>query len=342
MWADFYNSRHALATQNGEPARALAEIPKTGSAGGEFDKHGVPWPLVMHDDETRTCSSCGGQTARVDNSFDADEKSSTWSNLYRCPNCSERARFVTPLTASEHKHLFEGRAPGNDVFVITSLEPSGAEATQTPTATAAAGNTNPSTTPRKETTPMAIAGTELGNLDEVDGEAKTALTAIEALTEALNEIKGWGGNLPDRWSGTAWSTDRLDTAISGVAEASSELKIPEALMEQLAEIGAAVAEARSVGEVAADCSTRGTVRNRPGPPTHTATRRTSEGAPPDGHQATAHPAEGLPAHPQGQPHPATAAVAGLPAAVADPARCPAARQPGPEPQHRAPYETRHR
>jgi hypothetical protein len=127
---------------------------------------------------------------------------------------------------------------------------------ETPTAAPAMGNTH-STTTWKEATPMAIAGTELGNLDEVDGEAKAALNAIEALTDALNEIKGWGGNLPDRWSGTSWSTDGLDAAIVGVAEEAAELKIPEGLMERLTQIGAEVQKARAVGEVAAETGAKG-------------------------------------------------------------------------------------
>jgi hypothetical protein len=123
---------------------------------------------------------------------------------------------------------------------------------QTPTADPAAGDTT-----RKEPTPMSIAGTDLANLDEVDGEAKAALNAIEALTEALSEIKGWGGNLPDRWSGTSWGTDGLDSAIAGVAEAASELQIPEALLEHLAAIGQEIAKARTVGEAAAEVRAKG-------------------------------------------------------------------------------------
>jgi hypothetical protein len=143
-------------------------------------------------------------------------------------------------------------------FAATALTPfpAGSPASQTPGAAPATGNPTTSTTTRKET-PMAIAGTELANIDEVDAEAKTALTAIETLIEALDEIKGWGGKLPERWAGTSWSTDGLDAAVSGVAEASAELQIPEGLMEKLALISAEVKKARTVGEVAAEARAKG-------------------------------------------------------------------------------------
>jgi hypothetical protein len=144
-------------------------------------------------------------------------------------------------------------------FAATPLTPFPAgspAASQTPVTAPATGNTTTSTTTRKETS-MAIAGTELANVDEVDGEAAAALSAIEALIEAMGEIKGWGDKLPDRWAGTAWSTDGLDAAVAGVAESSSELKIPEALLEQLALVRTEAKNARTVGEAAAEARAKG-------------------------------------------------------------------------------------
>ncbi|TCC33850.1 hypothetical protein E0H75_42075 [Kribbella capetownensis] len=138
-----------------------------------------------------------------------------------------------------------------------SSEPADSAASQTPTAYPAMGNTDLNTITRKDTTAMSIAGTELATLDEVSGEVDAAKNAIEALIEALSEIKGWGGGLPDRWSGTSWSTDGLDASISAIAEAASELKGPEGLMEQLTAIGEEIAKARTVGEAAAEARAKG-------------------------------------------------------------------------------------
>lgn len=274
----FYNDRHGLATQNGEEPAALAGLPSTATtsddvpdgdlpdaadsySGGAFDRNGVPWPIVITGPDTMPCPKCGEQTVRVDDSFDADEASSTWSNAYRCTHCSAEGRFKADLSPSEHKELFPRFSPEREAELSELAERLAADIhpiPQTPTTVPVMGDTTSSTTTISEgTTPMSIAGTELANLDEVAGEASAALNAIEALTEALSEIKGWAGNLPDRWSGTTWSTDRLDSAITGTAEAAQELKVPEALMEQLASIATAVKEARSVGEVAAETGAKG-------------------------------------------------------------------------------------
>jgi len=99
--------------------------------------------------------------------------------------------------------------------------------------------------------------TELADVDELAGEVQTAVSTVEALSTAVDDLKAWLSTLPDRWAGAAWTTEGLDTAIQGVSDGAAALKIPDEVLEQLLALEAAIATARPLGEVAAEAGATG-------------------------------------------------------------------------------------
>jgi hypothetical protein len=104
---------------------------------------------------------------------------------------------------------------------------------------------------------MTVGGTELANIDDVEGEARAIADAVESLNATIQELKTWAQALPDRWSGTDWGTRGLDDAIGGTAEAADALRGADALLEQLAAIQSECARARTVGESANEVDATG-------------------------------------------------------------------------------------
>ena len=252
---DVVNERDDAPSPDGQ----LLFSSKTDDLGAAIGDSAVPEQKTGELDEgNRVPDEASAAVSQVLEAPPADDRYYTWKSPVSGQSfVFDRMNLDEPTRATDERAAELTASFYNDRHRLATQNGEAAVAlAETPTAAPAMGNTHHHST-WKEATPMAIAGTELGNLDEVDGEAKAALNAIEALTEALNEIKGWGGNLPDRWSGTSWSTDGLDAAIVGVAEEAAELKIPEGLMERLTQIGAEVQKARAVGEVAAETGAKG-------------------------------------------------------------------------------------
>lgn len=104
---------------------------------------------------------------------------------------------------------------------------------------------------------MGMLTTELANLDEVEAEVKQVQSAIEELVEALQEVKQWAGNLPERWEATEYSTKGLDVAIDNVPESFGVLTQSDEVLEQLDIVLAEIGKARAVGEAAAEVGATG-------------------------------------------------------------------------------------
>jgi hypothetical protein len=106
---------------------------------------------------------------------------------------------------------------------------------------------------------VSVGQSELANVDEVEKEARSVAAAVEDLDTAIRELKAWAEALPDRWSGTDWSTSGLDTAITGISDAASELKAPDGVTEQLQSVMDECAKARAVGEAAEEAGAKGNI-----------------------------------------------------------------------------------
>lgn len=162
-------------------------------------------------------------------------------------------RRFRPTTAHQHD---TPEIPGTPKTPVGSATPEPPSPPAEPTGPATDAST---TTPTRKANPMALAGTELSNLDEVASEVKAAEAAMQELGTALVEFKKWAANLPDRWSGTNWGTRGLDAAISDLADVVSALRSPENVLEQLASVRTEVQKARTVGEAAEAARARGDV-----------------------------------------------------------------------------------
>ncbi|MET7284177.1 hypothetical protein ABZS29_38445 [Kribbella sp. NPDC005582] len=99
--------------------------------------------------------------------------------------------------------------------------------------------------------------TELESLDGLTSEVRDVRAALADLTAALDEVASWSKTLPDRWAGTEGSTAGLDTAVRAIAEAAANLKLPQAVIEQLAVLEQEANRARVLGEAAADAGATG-------------------------------------------------------------------------------------
>lgn len=122
----------------------------------------------------------------------------------------------------------------------------------------------PSTTTTKpamagEENPMSINTTELESLDAVAAEVERAQQMTAALAETLEATKAWAQGLIDRWGGTDWGTDEIDTGVSEAADAVSTLGDTEPLDAALRSISTAVHNARSLAEVADQVGAKGSI-----------------------------------------------------------------------------------
>lgn len=99
--------------------------------------------------------------------------------------------------------------------------------------------------------------TELDNLDGLTSEVRDVRAALADLTAALDEVVTWSQTLPDRWAGAEGTTAGLDNAVRSIAEMAAGLKLPPAVLEQLAVLEQEATRARGVGEVAGDVDATG-------------------------------------------------------------------------------------
>ncbi|MGL5827891.1 MAG: hypothetical protein ACRCYU_24270, partial [Nocardioides sp.] len=103
------------------------------------------------------------------------------------------------------------------------------------------------------------ATSELASLDEVEGEVSKVAASIEETNTMLADLKGWAAMLPDRWSSTSWATRDLDSAIDGVGDAASAVKLLDELHEALNGVLNACRSARSITEVVESHGAKGDV-----------------------------------------------------------------------------------
>ncbi|MFD7161712.1 hypothetical protein ACFV9C_44505 [Kribbella sp. NPDC059898] len=99
--------------------------------------------------------------------------------------------------------------------------------------------------------------TELENLDGLTSEVRDVRAALADLTAALDEVASWSQTLPDRWAGADGTTAGLDNAVRAIADMAAGLKLPPAVLEQLAVLEHEATHARTIGEAAADAGATG-------------------------------------------------------------------------------------
>jgi hypothetical protein len=139
----------------------------------------------------------------------------------------------------------------DDTSVLQRREP--AAPLDEPQPTTTGNTTSPNGAP-----PMSIATTDLQNIDELDREIKTVQGAFEGVMEAMEVLRKYGINLPERMAAAPWGTAGIDRAVMTMAETVGQLKMPEVL-EAIGGIKSEIAKARGVGEVAATVKARGKV-----------------------------------------------------------------------------------
>lgn len=170
-----------------------------------------------------------------------------------CPLCRRRAAEQ----ANSGRHVVQGEviaiAPTKDLAADQAAEGAPAEGAGAPSITtikpAMAGEENT----------MSINTTELESLDAVAAEVERAQQMCAALAETLEATKAWAQGLIDRWSGTNWGTDELDTGVAEAADAVSTLGDTEPLDVALRSISTAVHNARSLAEVADEVGAKGSI-----------------------------------------------------------------------------------
>jgi hypothetical protein len=123
------------------------------------------------------------------------------------------------------------------------------------------GATNPN--PHSNTTtalngakPMSIGTTELSNIDEYEKELKAVEAAVGLVAEAMDSVRKWGKNLPERWSAAGWGTAGLDRSVHNIAETIGALKMP-AVAEAFSAARGEVTKARDLGEAVDAVKARG-------------------------------------------------------------------------------------
>lgn len=144
--------------------------------------------------------------------------------------------------------------------------PKAPEATTTPKTPETAPEPAPDPAPTSATTPtntapngaipMSIANTELSNIDDYEKELKAVEAAVGLVTEAMDTVRKWGNNLPERWAAAGWGTAGLDRSVTNIAETVGALKMP-ALAEAFAAARTEVTKARGLGEAAEAVKARG-------------------------------------------------------------------------------------
>jgi hypothetical protein len=103
---------------------------------------------------------------------------------------------------------------------------------------------------------MSLGNTELSNIDDYEKELKAVEAATALVAEAMDSVRKWAANLPERWSAAGWGTAGLDRSVQNIAETVGALKMP-AVAETFAAARTEVTKARSLGEAAEAVKARG-------------------------------------------------------------------------------------
>ncbi|WP_433169900.1 hypothetical protein [Kribbella sp. CA-247076] len=103
---------------------------------------------------------------------------------------------------------------------------------------------------------MSLANTELSNIDDYEKELKAVEAAVGLVAEAMDKVRKWGNNLPERWTAAGWGTAGLDRSVTNIAETVGALKMP-AVAEAFAAARTEVTKARGLGEAAEAVKARG-------------------------------------------------------------------------------------
>lgn len=104
--------------------------------------------------------------------------------------------------------------------------------------------------------PMSLGNTELSTIDDYEKELKAVEAAVGLVAEAMDTVRKWGINLPERWDAAGWGTAGLDRSVQNIAELVGALKMP-ALAEAFALARGEVTKARGLGEAADAVKARG-------------------------------------------------------------------------------------
>ena len=170
-----------------------------------------------------------------------------------CSFCRVRA---TAEATTADRDVVQGEvvaiAPTKDLAADQAAEGAPSEGEGAPSTT-----TKPAMAGEENT--MSINTTELESLDAVAAEVERAQQMCAALAETLEATKAWAQGLIDRWGGTNWGTDEIDTGVAEAADAVSTLGDTEPLDMALRSISTAVHNARSLAEVADEVGAKGSI-----------------------------------------------------------------------------------
>ncbi|HWD83267.1 MAG TPA: hypothetical protein VG497_30415 [Kribbella sp.] len=219
--------------------------------------------------------------ASADNATDADKPGRGWSGprLVRRPRTAPTSEAsgavvdqdgndVTPPTDKAAKPQPTKPEAAPAAPETTPEAPKANPAPKTPETAlepapepAPIGATNPNPHTNTTTTlngakPMALGTTELSNIDEYEKELKAVEAAVRLVAEAMDSVRKWGKNLPERWSAAGWGTAGLDRSVQDIAETIGDLKMP-AVAEAFAAARAQVTKARDLGEAVDAVRARG-------------------------------------------------------------------------------------
>ena len=219
-------------------AQSGDDVDEPGTSSGTAGRAGRGWTFARPVRRPRTAPTSDASGLVVDQ----DGKTVT-----PAPDSAPKPAPVAPETAPDAPKAPE--ATTTPKTPETALKPAPEPA---PT-TGATTNTNPAP---NGAIPMSLANTELSNIDDYEKELKAVEAAVGLVAEAMETVRKWGNNLPERWAAAGWGTAGLDRSVTNIAETVGALKMP-ALAEAFASARTEVTKARGVGEVAEAVKARG-------------------------------------------------------------------------------------
>lgn len=165
----------------------------------------------------------------------------TWT----CPVCGETYDPTTyPRPSKALAAMVAGGAPAEGAGAPSNT-------TNTTTPASAGERMNPMSD-------MSIG--ELENLGAMRAEGvDSAGSLIAMLGESIAAAKTWAPGFQDRWAGANWGTERINNAVAMIAEGAEALGTTELMEAGVAELQAALEEAQTLSEMAAEVKATGDV-----------------------------------------------------------------------------------
>lgn len=233
-WSIARGIRDAVQARRDRSAGEVDEPTSSGDAAPA--SRGWAFPRRVRRPRTAPTSDASGLVVDEDGNTVTPDPQSTPKPAPTAPETAPDAPKAPEATTTP-------KTPG------TALKP----APEPAPSTGATTNTNPAP---NGAIPMSLANTELSNIDDYEKELKAVEAAVGLVTEAMDTVRKWGNNLPERWSAAGWGTAGLDRSVTNIAETVGALKMP-ALAEAFAVARTEVTKARGLGEAAEAVKARG-------------------------------------------------------------------------------------